>query len=210
MNVPIEISFHHLLHSDEIEDLIRRQVEKLERTCRHLSSCRVVIEESQHRRHTSNPYRVRIDMMVPPGHEVAVNYENKDTRTPPSLGAVVRDAFAAARRQLQKLTELQRSDVKSHPEQEAGAMIVRLFPELDYGFLRTLDGRELYFHRRAVLNGDFIRLEVGTGVRFAEEDGDEGPQASTVEIVDKPGVRAGRNEPGGPEPEQASPPLGWK
>ncbi len=208
MNVPIEISFHHVPHSQEMEDLIRRQVEKLERTCRHLSSCRVVVEESQHRRKTSNPYRVRIDMMVPPGHEVAVNYENKDTRTVPALGAVVRAAFDAARRQLQKLTELQRSDVKVHPEQQASAMVVRLFPELDYGFLRTLDGRELYFHRRAVLNGDFIRLEVGTGVRFDEEEGDEGPQASTVEIVDKPGVAAGRN--GGPSPEPAAPPLGWK
>jgi len=39
------------------------------------------------------------------------------------------------------------------------------------------------------LNDDFDRLEIGTGVRFVEEPGEEGPQASTVQIVDKPGSR---------------------
>ena len=42
-----------------------------------------------------------------------------------------------------------------------------------------------------MLQGDFPRLEIGTGVRFVEERGEEGPQASTVQIVDKPGARAG-------------------
>ncbi len=208
MNVPLEVSYHQVERTAELDDLVRQQLEKLERSFRYLSSCRVAVEQSQHNRRTANPYRVRIDLTVPPGHEVVVNYETKDTRTRQSLPAVLRAAFSAARRQLQKLGELQRSAVKSHPEQEASALVVRLFPELDYGFLKTVDGRELYFHRRAVLNGDFIRLEVGTGVRFDEEEGDEGPQATTVEIVDKPGVAVGKN--GEREPEAAAPPLGWK
>ncbi len=66
-------------------------------------------------------------------------------------------------------------------------MVVRLFREEGYGFLRALDGREIYFHRNAVLNDDFDRLVVGAGVRFDEGLGEEGPQASTVQIVDKPG-----------------------
>jgi hypothetical protein len=64
----------------------------------------------------------------------------------------------------------------------------------------------IYFHRNSVLEGDFDRLEVGTGVNFFEHDdeGEHGPQASTVRIVDKPGVRAPRvDEPA------AGPPLGW-
>jgi len=139
--------------------------------------------------------------------QVVVNYETKGTRVAQSLPAVLRAAFSAARRQLQKLGDLQRSDVKTHPEQEASALVARLFPEDDYGFLRTLDGREIYFHRRAVLNGDFLRLEVGTGVRYDEEEGDKGPQASTVEIVNKPGVRQGTSAAG---PGAAAPPPGWK
>jgi len=62
-----------------------------------------------------------------------------------------------------------------------------LFPKQDYGFLETPDGREIYFHRNSVLHPGFDRLEIGTEVRFVEELGQEGPQASTVAIV---GTRA--------------------
>jgi cold shock CspA family protein len=61
---------------------------------------------------------------------------------------------------------------------------VRLFPEDGFGFLEAPDGREVYFHRNSVLEG-FETLEVGSEVRFAEEQGIEGPQASTVSLVGK-------------------------
>jgi len=51
------------------------------------------------------------------------------------------------------------------------------------GFIATADGQELYFHRNSVLEDAFDRLEVGTEVRFAEEQGNEGPQASTVALL---------------------------
>jgi len=64
-------------------------------------------------------------------------------------------------------------------------MPVKLFSEEGYGFLETPDGREIYFHRNSVIGSDFDRLEIGTEVRFAEETGEQGPQASTVTIVGK-------------------------
>ena len=51
--------------------------------------------------------------------------------------------------------------------------------------MRSADGREIYFHRKAVLNDAFDRLEVGAEVRFVEEEGEKGPQASTVRPVGK-------------------------
>src|SRR2546427_559512 len=73
-------------------------------------------------------------------------------------------------------------------------VLVRLMPGSSahegYGFLRTRDGRQIYFHRRSVLHDGFERLAIGTEVRFEEEDGSDGPQASTVQIVSKPGGRA--------------------
>jgi cold shock CspA family protein len=33
---------------------------------------------------------------------------------------------------------------------------------------------------------EFDRLEVGTGVQWHQEEGNNGPQASTVRIIDKP------------------------
>jgi cold shock CspA family protein len=67
----------------------------------------------------------------------------------------------------------------------AQARVVRIFPIEDYGFLETLDGREIYFHKNSVLQTSFDRLEVGTEVYFAEEVGEKGPQASTVRVVGK-------------------------
>ena len=55
----------------------------------------------------------------------------------------------------------------------------------DCGFIETADGREIYFHRNAVLDGAFDRLSVGSEVRFIEEQGDKGAQASTVRLVGK-------------------------
>jgi hypothetical protein len=100
---------------------------------------------------------------------------------------VIRDAFDAARRQLQELVERQRSEVKHHPEQEMVAIVSELHPDHDYGFLKTITtGRELYFNRQST--DHFDRLEVGTGVQYREvgSDGDR-PYAMSLKIVNKPG-----------------------
>jgi cold shock CspA family protein len=55
----------------------------------------------------------------------------------------------------------------------------------DCGFIETAEGREIYFHRNAVLGGAFDRLIVGSEVRFVEEKGVKGAQASTVHLIGK-------------------------
>jgi len=80
--------------------------------------------------------------------------------------------------------------------------VVRLFSEPGYGFLESADdGHEVYFHANSVLHGDFDRIAIGTQVRYVEELGEEGPQASTVAIIDKPGERARRSSPIEPPPD---------
>jgi len=81
--------------------------------------------------------------------------------------------------------------VKAHEPVPEGR-VSKLFAHEGYGFIATGEGREVYFHRNSVLNGGFDRLDVGTRVRFAEEAGKEGPQASTVELVGHNGRKARR------------------
>jgi cold shock CspA family protein len=64
-----------------------------------------------------------------------------------------------------------------------GAIVSKIFPGEGYGFLRTVNGREIYFHRNSLLNMEFEELKEGRGVRFFEEDGEKGPQASTVQVI---------------------------
>jgi cold shock CspA family protein len=101
------------------------------------------------------------------------------------MATVVRKTFRAMQRQLRGITEKQRGDVKAHDEQQTTAVVEQLVPEKNCGFLRTLDGRKIYFHRNSVLNRDFDDLRVGAGVGFSEFMGEEGPQASTVRVIEK-------------------------
>ncbi len=181
----LEITYRNVEKTDEIERLIREKAAKLDRLFGNIIGCRVAIERPQTTPQAGNPYRVRIDVTVPPGHELVVRREPLDTEMHTALSTVVIDAFKAMRRQLQELRERQRGAVKTH--EEPRAFVVRLFHDAGYGFVRTPDGREIYFQRNAVVGGDWERLEIGTEVRFEEAEGERGPQATTVQIVAKPG-----------------------
>ena len=50
-----------------------------------------------------------------------------------------------------------------------------------------MNQRRIYFHRNSVIDGGFDRLAVGAHVAFTEEEGDKGPQASTVRMLRKHG-----------------------
>ncbi|RJQ62096.1 MAG: HPF/RaiA family ribosome-associated protein [Desulfobacteraceae bacterium] len=194
MRVPLEITFRDVDKTEGLEELIREKATKLEIVCQDMISCRVAIEKPQSHQRSGSPYRVRINMRIPPGHEIVAERKSGEGDLHDPLPKVIRSAFEAADKQLRALNAKRRRDVKSHPKQEVGAVVSKLFPEKGYGFLRSLDGREIYFHRNSIARDEFGRLEVGTGVRFVESMGEEGPQASTVQIVDKPGVSSPKSD----------------
>jgi cold shock CspA family protein/ribosome-associated translation inhibitor RaiA len=208
MKIPPEITYRNLEKTDAIEALVQEKVAKLEHICNYINSCHIAIEKIHDRPRSGSPYRVRIDLTVPPGHELVAERNPGEGVQYQPLEAVIRETFDAMRQQLSKLTQRQRPSDKANRYEEAQdstAFVTKLFPDRGYGFLKTLDGREIYFHSNSVLHNDFDRLEIGTGVHFALEDGEEGPQASTVKIVDKPGVRAGKSEE-----TLIQPPLDWR
>jgi cold shock CspA family protein/ribosome-associated translation inhibitor RaiA len=190
MEVPLKVIFREVDKSDDIKRLIRGKAAELEKICNNIISCRVAVENPHAHHQTGNPFRVRISLRVPQGHELVVRREATEGYLHERLPVVITEAFDAVSRQLKELVEKQQGRVKTHPEQERIALVVRLFPDKGYGFIKTLEGRELYFHRNSVLNDDFDRLDIGTGVRYVPGAGDEGPKATTVQIVDKPGVGA--------------------
>jgi cold shock CspA family protein/ribosome-associated translation inhibitor RaiA len=183
MNVPLELSFRRIEKSADLESLIREKVEKLEQMCDYLSSCRVSVDRIQHTPSRGSPYRVRVDLTVPPNHEVVATREPGEGEADDVLASIIREVFDAAQRQLKELVQRQRGKLKSHPQQEVMAIVSRLYPEKGFGFLRTNDGREIYFHRNSVVNEEFDDLSVGTGVNFQEEPGEQGPQATSVKVI---------------------------
>jgi cold shock CspA family protein/ribosome-associated translation inhibitor RaiA len=205
MQVPLKMTFRNVRKSAAMEALIRKQAAKLERVCSHLVSCRISVEKPQAHQRTGNPFRVRVDVTVPPEHELVTVRNAGEGDLHERLPAVVRRAFDATQRQLKKLSERQRGKVKNHPAQAVAGFVIRLFRNGGYGFIESLEGREIYFHKNSLPAAEFNRLEIGTGVQWNEEEGENGPQATVVRIIDKPGSRIANSEEAVLEP-----PLGWK
>lgn len=192
MEIPLEVSFRGVERTHAIERLISEQAGKLEQVCDHIISVRVTVEKPQEHQRAGNPYRVRVIARVPPGHELVAARDPVERDLHDPLDKVIREAFHALGRQVKEINQRQKGFVKRHPAQETGGIVSKLFKEQGYGFILSPEGQEIYFHRNSVLGGEFERLAIGVGVRYVEEQGEKGPQATTVELVDKPGVRIGR------------------
>ncbi|MGE5546927.1 MAG: ribosome hibernation-promoting factor, HPF/YfiA family [Solirubrobacterales bacterium] len=117
MQIPLQITFHGIDHSDAVEERVREKVGKLEQFFDRITSCRVAIEV--HHKNTSNlhhkgePFHIRIDLTVP-GTELVVKRDPKDAHVHEDVYVALRDAFQAMERQLKEYVERSRGDVKAH------------------------------------------------------------------------------------------------
>jgi len=183
-----ELIFHDVDRSAWVESYILERVQRLERFADGITSCRVTLAQEQASHHKGNRYSVLVETRMPPNQDLAAKKGKVIHDMPQQLPALINLAFGAIERQLKKAAELRRGETKKHAEHDDGqqqGIVEKLFEE-GYGFLRELrDDRQVYFHRNSVQHDDFERLAIGTEVRFTPREGDDGPQASSVHIVDK-------------------------
>jgi cold shock CspA family protein len=171
----LQITARNVQLAEAEEQMIRRAAGKLDLFWDRITSCRVLIEVPHRRHRTGMSYNVRLDLGVP-GAELAV------TRRPrASLETAVQEAFDAAQRRLQDEARRTQGRVKLDRNAPRGT-VTRLLPFEGYGFITAEDGHEIHFDRASVLDAGFDRLEEGMEVRYHEEAGEKGPQASTVAI----------------------------
>jgi ribosomal subunit interface protein len=181
MRVPLQITFRHTDKSDAVEARIRERAEKLDSLYDQVMTCRVVVDLPQLRHRKGRIFQIRIDLTVP-GRELVVNREPLMNHAHEDVYVAIEHAFDAMERQLKEHSREIHGAVKADVGSDRG-VVEKLFREEGYGFIQTRTGRDVYFHRNSVLNGAFDRLRPGTEVRFSEEEGEEGPQASTVDAA---------------------------
>jgi cold shock CspA family protein len=159
---------------------IEREVAGLEKTFGRITACDIHIEGPGRRQHKGGLFAVRARLELPGGVEIAASRNPPEDHAHEDAYVAIRDVFRALRRQLRERVR-QRREESQHPDTQPHGVVTKLFPEEGYGFLQGDDGQEIYFHRNAVLTG-FEHLCVGSEVHFAEdeEEGEDGPQASTV------------------------------
>jgi ribosome-associated translation inhibitor RaiA len=107
----LKVTFRNVRKTPEIEALISKQAAKLERVCINLVSCYLAVEKPQVHQQTGNPFRVRIDVTVPPQHELVVIRETSEGESHEQLRTILRGAFEVMRRQVKKVAEKQRNRV---------------------------------------------------------------------------------------------------
>jgi cold shock CspA family protein/ribosome-associated translation inhibitor RaiA len=179
----VDIIFRDMPRSAAIEARVRKDVAKLEEFYDQILACHVVIESPHSHLHQGNLFHVGIDLTVPDG-EIIVNRDPHEHHAHEDAYVAIRDAFRAATLKLQDFANRKRGEIKTRLVPPHG-IIFELELEQGYGRIRSSDGRELYFHRNSFLGGEFDDLEVGDEVRFVEQVGRKGLQASTVQLISK-------------------------
>ena len=100
MSFALHIAFRNMDASDAAEALIRQRAAELEHFAQRISACRVVVDCVHRQNHVGRLYQVHIVLTVP-GGTVMVNREATNNHVHDDLQVAIRDAFEAARRQLQ-------------------------------------------------------------------------------------------------------------
>lgn len=177
MQVPLRITATNIELGPDDEALIQQRVGWLERFYPQLVACIVTLEGPGEHHRKGGPVAVQLELRIPRSEPLLVNRQ-----VAPDLEMALQEAFDAARRRLEDIGRKQRLQIKIHLPRLEGR-IAQLLPDADCGFLTADDGHRVYFHRNAVLPPGFAELAVGSDVRFVEEQGAEGPQASTVEVL---------------------------
>ncbi len=190
MQTQPQVSFDDLPVDEAVRESALEHVARLEKTYDRITGCHVVIAQPHRHHREGRLYSVRVDLVVP-GAEIVVNRNHPADHAHEDVHVALRDSFDAARRRLEDHMRQLRGAVKRHLPRAEGR-VTQIFPLQGYGFIETPDGREIYFHRRALSADDFRIVDLGTRVHFTEEEGDEGPQAASVEVVHGAAVRGGK------------------
>jgi ribosome-associated translation inhibitor RaiA len=107
MQVPLQIAFDGIQHSDAVEARIKEEVGKLEQFSDRILSARVVVARPQHRHHKGDIFHIRVHLVVPDAPDIVVSREPAADGAHQDVYVTIRDAFKAARRQLQDVVRKQ-------------------------------------------------------------------------------------------------------
>jgi cold shock CspA family protein/ribosome-associated translation inhibitor RaiA len=173
---PLEVRSDGIPVVEPLNAEIRSRAARLEEFYHAIVSCRVTLHQPPGHSQKGAPFEVDINLHVP-GEQLVVNRQRN-----PELSLAVGSAFDAMERKLEDYVRRSRGFVKEDVKPPRGHIRL-LFKAGGYGFIQADDGRDIYFHRNSVLEPGFEALEPGAEVRFSEEPGDKGPQASTVVLA---------------------------
>ncbi len=139
-----------------------------------LIHARVTLTKNAHHKKDQRVAEAVIVVTAPGRHTFTARKEDK------TFEEAIRSAFAALTIELSKFREKRAKKEVRLPPIPLRGVISKLFPQEGYGFILQEGGGEVYFHKNALHGLAFEDLEDGLEVAFNIEDGEKGPQATTV------------------------------
>jgi len=152
--------------------------EEQEKLIRHYPNfvlhLRVSIEATTH--YKEGGFEIKLVASVPNDTVVV-------TRRGETVRAALTESFDVLSLQLKEIQRKKRKNKKQAVQGEPldGVGIIRkLSPHESYGFITSVDQRDIYFHENSLKDLNMDELSEGDSVIFGETVGDKGPQASWV------------------------------
>lgn len=184
MQTPVEIIWHEMEPAPHVEKRLRQRLARLGKFFDRIIGCHVVVEKAHRRHRVGNAYEVRLEVTVP-GGILTIDRKPGDDHAHTDPLVAVRDAFDAMERKLRRWKD----EHSGRPEPDEAPQPQGRIAELDQaagsGEIAVTDGRLVYFHRNAVVDGRFEALEVGDPVELvvAPRDDAANLHASTVRRI---------------------------
>jgi ribosomal subunit interface protein len=100
MSIPLNITLRDMESTHSIEQHVRHWTDKLERVYSRIERCDVAIDRPHQSHHHGQQFRVRITVAIP-GPDVVVSRDPAHDAAHEDVYVAIRDAFRAARRQLE-------------------------------------------------------------------------------------------------------------
>ena len=156
---------------------IESRMADLQRRHEDLIHGRVTLTKNPHHKKLANVAEALIVVTLPGRQTMTSRTEDQ------TVEEAIRTAFDAMAIELRKNRERRgRTEVRTSPIPPLRGVICKLFPKEGYGFILKEGGGEVYFHKHALQGLTFEELNDGTDVAFNIEEGEKGPQASTVHL----------------------------
>jgi ribosome-associated translation inhibitor RaiA/cold shock CspA family protein len=186
MERPLQIAFKNVESSASLEALIRERADRLQRFYPNITGARIVVEVPHRSPEGAKPpLGIAVEIDVPGRGPVIAKGEEERRATKGDHSPIVNRVFEAAERQLEQLAAIRKGEVKQHGSAGDTGVVVRLFPDQNYGFIEVKDSPDLYFSKDVCGNGLFEDIKVGAIVHVtrASSEGPMGPQASSVKLL---------------------------
>lgn len=108
MQIPLQITVRDMAPSAALDARIREKVARLEHFQSRITSCRVTVSGPGNHRRQGQQFDVRVDVRVPGRPGIVASRQHED-----DVLVALREAFEAARRQLEEAFHGKRPDVEA-------------------------------------------------------------------------------------------------